>query len=112
MNEFTCRTDAKAHKYITDNVLSPNPTLAQYFVGLQAFRFNIEWIPVLRMIADPFLCMVVMCGSEVAMNMKSLVFGTDFGGRLSPVHDMHPSLLSVPDSHPPPLTGPPYLRGP
>lgn len=52
--EFTWRTDAKAHKYITDNRLSPNRALARYCVGLQAFRFDIQWIPRLKMIADPF----------------------------------------------------------
>ena len=83
MNEFTWRTDAKAHKYITDNKLSPNQALARYFVGLQAFRFDIEWIPGLRMVADPFSRMVVIpSDSEVALTMKSLVFGEDLGLRL------------------------------
>ena len=83
MNEFTWRTDAKAHKYIVDNKLSPNQALARYFVGLQAFRFDIEWIPGLKMIADPFSRMVVITSaSDVAMTIKGIVFGADLGLRL------------------------------
>ena len=88
MNEFTWRTDTKAHKYITDNKLSPNPALARYLVGLQAFRFTVEWIPGLRMIADPFSRMVVINGDEHAFSIREvdvirrLVFGEDLGRRL------------------------------
>ena len=90
MNEFTWRTDARAHKFIIDNRLSPNPALARYFVGLQAFRFNIEWIPCLRMIADPLSRMVIVPGDgdgdggDVALTTSSLVFGEDIGRRLLP----------------------------
>lgn len=82
MNEFTWRTDARAHKYITDSRLSPNQALARYFLGVQAFRFNVEWIPGLRMIADPLSRMVVVpdIGGE-ALSSKSLVFGSDIAAR-------------------------------
>ena len=88
MNEFTWRTDAKAHKYITDNKLSPNPALVRYFVGLQAFRFTVEWIPGLKMIADPFSRMVIVKGDQQAFSvrefevLRKLVFGDDLGQRL------------------------------
>ena len=52
-------------------------------MGLQAFQFNIEWIPGLRIIADPFSRMVIICDADVAMNTKSLVFGSDLGLRMS-----------------------------
>ena len=77
---FVWRTDAKAHKYIVDNRHSPNPALNRYFIGLQAFRFTVEWIAGLRMIADAFSRMVVVADGEVALDVKSeianLVFGT------------------------------------
>lgn len=73
MTEFTCRTDARAHKYIMDNKLSPNQALARYFVGLQAFRFQIEWISRVRMIVDPLSHMVVL-----AMDGASVVLTTKF----------------------------------
>lgn len=85
MTEFTWRTDARAHKYITDNKLSPNQALARYFVGLQAFRFRIEWISGLKLIADPLSRMVVVdsgVAGDVALTTKSLVFGNDTGHRL------------------------------
>lgn len=84
MTEFTWRTDAKAHRYITDNRLSPNQALARYFIGLQAFRFQVEWVPGLKMIADPLSRMVVIAGDGVAMDTKSLVFGDDRGVQLCP----------------------------
>ena len=81
--EFTWRTDAKAHKYIMDNKHSPNPVLNRYFIGLQAFRFRVEWIPGLRMIADPFSRMVVVSDGDVALDVRparsaysALVFGS------------------------------------
>ena len=87
MTEFTWRTDARAHKYITDNKLSPNPALARYFVGLQAFRYHIEWVPGLKLIADPLSRMVVVNtgappGADVALTTRSLLFGDDISRRL------------------------------
>ena len=88
MTEFTWRTNARAHKYITDNKLSPNPALARYFVGLQAFRYHIEWVPGLKLIADPLSRMVVVRAgatpgdSDVALTTRSLVFGNDISRRL------------------------------
>ena len=86
MTEFTWRTDARAHKYIVDNKLSSNQALARYFVGLQAFCFQIEGIPGLWMIANPLSRMVVlpMDGDvpNVALTTKFLVFGEDIGRRL------------------------------
>ena len=77
--EFTWRTDAKAHKYIMDNKHSPNPVLNRYFIGLQAFRFHVEWVPGLRMIADAFSRMVVVNDGETVLDTRSaysdLVFG-------------------------------------
>ena len=85
INEFVWRTDARAHKYIMDNKLSPNQVLARYFVGLQAFRFTVEWIPGLKMIADPLFRMVLVGDGnlDVAITTKSLVFGNDLSLRLS-----------------------------
>ena len=85
MTEFPWRTDAGAHKYITDNKLSPNQALARYFIGLQAFRFRMEWIPGLKLIADPLSRMVVVdsgVAGDVTLTTKSLVFGNDMGHRL------------------------------
>ena len=83
---FVWRTDAKAHKYIVDNRHSPNPALNRYFIGLQAFRFTVQWIPGLRMIADAFSRMVVVADGEVALDVKAelanLVFGN--GSRSTP----------------------------
>ena len=85
-NKFIWRTDARAHKYIMDNKFSPNQVLARYFVGLQGFRFKVEWISGLKTIADPLSRMVVVGdGSSdlgaidgelnpVALTTKSLVF--------------------------------------
>lgn len=86
MTEFTWCTDARAYKYITDNKLSPNQALARYFVGLQAFRYHIEWIPGLKLIADPLSRMVVVdscvTGGDIALTTKFLVFGDNMGRRL------------------------------
>ena len=52
-----------------DTKHSPNPVLNRYFIGLQAFRFQVEWVPGLRMIADPFSRMVVVNDGEVAIDV-------------------------------------------
>lgn len=74
---FVWRTDAKAHKYIMDNRHSSNPVLNRYFIGLQAFSFEVEWIPGLRMIADAFTTpspVILRCrySSEVLLPLKSV----------------------------------------
>lgn len=114
MNEFTWRTDAKAHKYIMHNKLSPNQALARYFVGLQAFRFGIEWIPGLKMIADPFSRMVVIPAiSDAAATIKAIVFGSDLDLRLlseAPMTSAAPSsaLFTWSETDFPPEVGPRY----
>lgn len=73
---FVWPTDVKAHKYIMDNRHSPNPALNRYFIGLQAFRFKVEWVPGLRMIADTFSRMVVIGdGEDKVDTASSFVFG-------------------------------------
>lgn len=73
--EFVWRTDAKAHKNIINNRHSPNPALNRYFIGLQAFRFRVEWVPGLRMIADTFSRMVVVADGQAVTDTARLVFG-------------------------------------
>ena len=91
-----------------DNKHSPNPVLNRYVLWLQAFRFQVEWIPGLRMSADTFSRLVVVVDGEFAYDVRhtpharasysDLVFGS-----LSPaapvacLYTWSPSNLALPE---------------
>jgi hypothetical protein len=46
------RTDTRANKFIQDSKFSHNPVLFRYSLVLQAYKYEVEWIPGVRLIAD------------------------------------------------------------
>ena len=77
--EFTWRSDARANKFIQDTKFSQNSALARYSLVLQDFKYTVEWIPGIKMIADPLSRLVILPSETEAMTLSEFVFGKDFG---------------------------------
>ena len=89
-NEFTWRTDAKAHKYIFEPSIS---SLLCWPASVWSNGFLVcEWSPIRK---------VVTQGDSEAMNTKALVCGNDYGPGLDLDHsilptEMHSALFTCP----------------
>jgi len=79
---FTWRTDCRAHQYLLDAKESPNQTIARYSLFLSDYIFKVEWVPGVKMIADPFSRMVLLPAGREAMSLAEICFGDEFGKRI------------------------------
>lgn len=85
---FTWRTDACANKFLREARFSNNQVLYRYSLVLQEYQFDTEWIPGLRMIADPLSRMMMVSAVESeAMTLPQLVFGENLGPRIAFLKD-------------------------
>ena len=71
---FLWRTDCRAHQYLEQSQLSTNQTIAQYSLTLQEYSFAVEWIPGMKMIADPFSRMVLLRARQEAFTLSEILF--------------------------------------
>jgi hypothetical protein len=98
---FTWRTDARANKFIQDTKFSHNPALCRYSLVLQAYKYEVEWIPGIRLIADALSRLVLTSVKTECITLPELVFGKDLGPAIyAEKHAPNPgssvSLASVP----------------
>jgi transposase InsO family protein len=81
--EITWRNDSRANKFIQDTKFSHNPALCRYALQLQQFKYKMEWVPGVKLIADPLSRLVVIpTGSSEAFTLPEIVFGKDLGQRV------------------------------
>ncbi|KAF8424375.1 hypothetical protein EV426DRAFT_716995 [Tirmania nivea] len=62
---------------------SPNQTIARYSLFLSDYSFEVEWVPEVKMIADPLSRMVLLPAGKEAMSLPEICFGEKFG---KPIH--------------------------
>ena len=79
---FIWQTDCRAHQYLLDAKESSNQTIARYSLFLSDYVFKVEWVPGLKMIADPFSRMVLLPAGREAMSLAEICFGDEFGKRI------------------------------
>ena len=79
---FIWRTDCRAYQYLLDVKESPNQTIARYSLFLSDYVFKVEWVPSLKMIADPFSRMMLLPAGREAMSLAEICFGEEFGKRI------------------------------
>jgi hypothetical protein len=78
--EITWRNDSRANKFIQDTKFSHNPALCRYALQLQQFKYKMEWVPGVKLIADLLSRLVVIpAGSSEAFTLPEIVFGKDLG---------------------------------
>lgn len=75
------RTDCRAHQFLLDAKESPNKTIARYSLFLSDYNFKLEWVPGLKMIADPFSRMMLLPAGREAIYLPEICFGK-FGKRI------------------------------
>lgn len=88
---FVWRTDAHTNQFLQDARHSNNQVLYCYSLVLQEYQFTTEWVPGMRIIADPLSRMLVTpaSGPQDAMTLQQLVFGPDLGPRVQRLKDPH-----------------------
>lgn len=84
--EFVWRTDARANKFLMDVKYSTNPAICRYALTVEAYRYTVEWIPGVRMIADTFSRMILIKADEKeAFSLPKIAFSEEMGKL---VHDI------------------------
>jgi hypothetical protein len=94
------RTHAQT-QFIQDTKFSHNPALCRYSLVLQAYKYEVEWIPGIRLIADALSRLVLTSVKTECITLPELVFGKDLGPAIyAEKHAPNPgssvSLASVP----------------
>lgn len=80
---FVWRTDCRAHQFLSEAKTSTNQTIARYALTLAEYDFRIEWIPGVKMLADPLSRLVILpAGQQDAMTLPEIVFGSRFGSHI------------------------------
>lgn len=78
---FVWRTDCRAHQYINEAKQSPNQTIARYALALADYTFTVEWIPGVKMIADPLSRLMLVPAGQDSMSLAEICFG-EYGRRI------------------------------
>ena len=66
--------------YTGHEKFSHNPALCRYALQLQQFKYKMEWVPGVKLIANPLSRLVfIPTGSSEAFTLPEIVFGRDLG---------------------------------